>query len=183
MTEKILTGKLVDLVPVNKDRDAALWAKWNIDSDYTRLLDVGPSYLFPQKQIELWMEEGWEDSCEFAIHALAEDKMIGDIGLSGFDRAAGTAWVGIGIGDPAFRGKGYGTDAMKVILSYGFEELNLHRVNLGVFEFNKRAIRSYEKCGFKYEGLLREFIFKEDKRWDIWNMGILHSEWQEMQGK
>jgi RimJ/RimL family protein N-acetyltransferase len=181
MSGTLFTGKLVQLVTINKEKDAELWAKWNIDSDYTRLLDVGPSYLYPRKQIETWIEEIDDGSCEFAIHAIQEDKVIGDVGLGDFDRAAGTAWVGIGIGDMDFRGKGYGTDAMQIILRYAFEELNLHRVNLSVFAYNKRAIRSYEKCGFKYEGLMREFIYKEDKRWDLWNMGILHSEWQEMQ--
>lgn len=180
MADILLQGKLVKLVPINKEKDPELWAKWNTDSEYTRLLDVGPSYPFSKKQIEDWLEEGLEESCEFAIHAIEDDKSIGDIGLGGFDRAAGTAWVGIGIGEPEYRGKGYGTDAMKALLRYAFEELNLHRVNLSVFDFNKRAIRSYEKCGFKYEGLSREFILKEDKRWDIWNMGILHAEWQEM---
>jgi RimJ/RimL family protein N-acetyltransferase len=181
MTDKVLTGKLVKLVPINKEKIAEQWANWNIDSDYTRLLDIGPSYLYARKQIEKWIDEIDDGSCEFAIHAIAEDKVIGDIGIGDFDWAAGTTWVGIGIGEPDFRGKGYGTDAMRIILRYAFEELNLHRVNLSVFEFNKRAIRSYEKCGFKYEGVMREFIYKEDKRWDIWNMGILHSEWQELQ--
>jgi RimJ/RimL family protein N-acetyltransferase len=180
MSETLFTGKLVKLTAVNKEKIAEMWAKWNIDSDYTRLLDTGPSYLYPQKQIESWIDELDDGLSEFAIQAIQEDKVIGDIGLGDFDHLAGTAWVGIGVGDPDFRGKGYGTDAMKIILRYAFEELNLHRVNLSVFEFNKRAIRSYEKCGFKYEGLMREFIYKEDKRWDIWNMGILRSEWQEM---
>jgi RimJ/RimL family protein N-acetyltransferase len=70
---------------------------------------------------------------------------------------------------------------MKVLLHYAFTELNLHRVNLSVFAFNERAIKSYEKCGFKYEGTQREAIYKEDQRWDIITMGILQSEWKAMQ--
>ena len=181
MSETLFTGKLVQLCTINKEKIAEMWANWNIDSDYTRLADIGPSYLYARKTIEDWIDEMNDGSSEFAIRAIAEDKVIGDIGLGDFDRSSGTAWVGIGIGDPDFRGKGYGTDAMRIILRYAFEELNLHRVNLSVFEFNQRAIRSYEKCGFKYEGILREFIYKEDMRWNIWNMGILHSDWQELQ--
>ena len=104
MTDKVLTGKLVKLVPINKEKIAEQWANWNIDSDYTRLLDIGPSYLYPRKQIEKWIDEIDDGSCEFAIHAIAEDKVIGDIGIGDFDWAAGTTWVGIGIGDPDFRG-------------------------------------------------------------------------------
>lgn len=180
MNESLFQGKLVRLCAVDKEKDAELWAKWNMDSDYVRLLDIGPSYLYPKKQIEDWIEEIKDNQSEFSIRSIADDKTIGDIGLDDFDWTAGNAWVGIGIGDADFRGKGYGTEAMRLLLQYAFEELNLHRVNLSVFEFNKRAIRSYEKCGFKYEGIMREFIYKDDKRWDLWNMGILHSEWQEL---
>ena len=70
---------------------------------------------------------------------------------------------------------------MNLLLKFAFRALNMHRVNLGVFEFNQRAIRCYEKCGFKYEGTSRELIFKEDKRWDSLNMGILQSEWETLQ--
>ena len=181
MSENILTGNLVRLTSVDKEKDAELWAKWNIDSDYTRLLDVGPSYLYSQKQIETWLDEIGDGESEFTIRSLADDKVIGDIGLGDFDWMARSAWVGIGIGDPDYRGKGYGTDAMNILLRYAFQELNLHRVNLSVFEFNKRAIRSYEKCGYKYEGTIREFIYKDDQRWDIWNMGILQTEWKTLQ--
>jgi RimJ/RimL family protein N-acetyltransferase len=183
MTESLFEGKLIRLCLTDKQKDAALWAKWNNDSDYYRLMDTGPAGLMPVSQIEEWIvEEASDNESTFSIHTLIDDRIIGSIGLFGFNRDAGSAWVGIGIGDPYYRGKGYGTDAMKVLLNYAFNELNLHRVNLGVFEFNQRAIRSYEKCGFKYEGSEREFIFKEDKRWSIQNMGILRSEWQEMQG-
>jgi RimJ/RimL family protein N-acetyltransferase len=181
MTDEILKGNLVELMPLSKEKDAELWANWNTDSDYKRLLDMDPAFLYPRKSIETWIEEGGDWGVDFAIHAIAEDKVIGDISLGGFDWAAGSAWVGIGIGEADFRGKGYGTDAMKVMLRYAFEELNLHRVSLDVFDFNPRAIKSYEKCGFKYEGTMRDFIYKEDKRWGILNMGVLRSEWLEMQ--
>lgn len=180
--KNLFEGELVRLATYDKGKDAELEAKWNTDSDYMRLQDIGPSYLYSLKQIQEWIEEENGNECNFAIHTLADDKMIGTVGFGDFNWMAGTTWVGIGIGDREYWGKGYGTDAMKVILRYAFTELNLHRVNLTVFEFNKRAIRSYEKCGFKYEGIQREFIYKDDRRWDILNMGILQSEWKALQG-
>jgi RimJ/RimL family protein N-acetyltransferase len=179
--KNLFEGELVRLGTVDKEKDAEFFAKWNTDSDYIRLLDIGPSYLYSTKQIQDWIEESDDNECEFAIRTIEGDKTVGTIGFNDFNWTCGTAWVGIGIGDVDYRGKGYGTDAMKVMLRYAFEELNLHRVNLSVFEFNKRAIRSYEKCGFKYEGVQHEFIYKDDKRWDILNMGILQSEWKAQQ--
>ena len=95
-----------------------------------------------------------------------------------FDR---DTYVAIGIGEPDFWSKGYGTDAMRVMLRYGFTELNLHRISLTVFEVNPRGIRSYEKCGFKHEGRIREFLLRDGKRSDMLLMGVLRSEWEQLQ--
>ena len=113
------------------------------------------------------------------MHTVSDDRVIGFIELGGYDWADRNAWVGIGIGDPEYRGKGYGTESMQLLLGYAFKGLNLHRVNLNVFAYNKRAIRSYEKCGFRYEGTQRESIYKEDQRWDVIDMGILRSDWEQ----
>jgi RimJ/RimL family protein N-acetyltransferase len=92
----------------------------------------------------------------------------------------GESFVGIGLGEREHWGKGYGTDAMRVILKYAFSELNLYRVSLNVFDYNPRAKRSYEKVGFKEEGRCREFLLRDGKRYDLIFMGILRSEWEEL---
>jgi RimJ/RimL family protein N-acetyltransferase len=66
---------------------------------------------------------------------------------------------------------------MQVILRYAFQELNLRRVSLDTFEYNPRAIRSYEKAGFVHEGRVRKFLLREGRRWDMLFMGILREEW------
>jgi RimJ/RimL family protein N-acetyltransferase len=86
--------------------------------------------------------------------------------------------MGISLGDREYWGKGYGSDAMRLLLRYAFHELNLHRVSLNVFEYNPRAIRSYEKVGFVHEGRMRKFLNREGKRWDILYMGITRQEWE-----
>ena len=91
--------------------------------------------------------------------------------------------MGIGIGERQDWNNGYGTDAMQVILRYAFMELNLRRVTLNVFEYNPRAIRSYEKAGFRHEGRIRQYLNRDGQRWDILYMGILREEWMEQQGE
>jgi RimJ/RimL family protein N-acetyltransferase len=76
--------------------------------------------------------------------------------------------------------KGFGTEAMKLILRYAFDLLNLNRISLTVFEYNARAILSYEKAGFRVEGQHRKWVNRDGKRWDLISMGILQSEWREV---
>jgi RimJ/RimL family protein N-acetyltransferase len=131
--------------------------------------------------IKDWFEKDESPNAFFVIRTIEEQKAIGFIELAGYDWVARNAWVGVGIGDPDYRSQGYGTEAMRLLLKFAFRAQNLHRVNLGVFSFNKRAIRCYEKSGFKYEGTERDAIFKDDQRWDVHLMGVLQSEWEVMQ--
>jgi len=178
MNTAIFDGKLVRLTVFNPETDAEVMSKWNHDSEYSRLLDAGAAYIWTPKQIKDWLEKE-KDLHFFIIRTLADDRPIGMIDLSGFNWTARHAWVGIGLGEREFWGKGYGTDAMRILLRYAFDELNLNRINLNVFEYNQRAQKSYLKCGFVEEGRARQAMLRDGKRWDIVFMGILKSEWQE----
>lgn len=102
-----------------------------------------------------------------------EGKFIGGCGVNRMDRKNRVAQVGIFIGDREYLGKGYGTDAMKVLLKFLFEEYNVNKVKLKVFGFNQRAIKSYSKCGFQTEAVLRESIFRFGEYHDMHIMSIL----------
>lgn len=177
MTTNVFTGKKVRLAVFDPEKDADLMAKWNRDSLFSRLLGSEPAQQWTPKQIRVWFEKE-EDVYFFIIHALEDDRAIGLVDLSGFDWGARHAWVGIGLGEREDWGKGYGTDAMQVILRYAFTELNLERVNLSVFEYNLRGYKSYLKSGFVEEGRLRGWMMREGKRYDLIFMGILRSEWE-----
>lgn len=114
----------------------------------------------------------------FIILTLAGDKPIGVIELSGLDWTAGDAFLGIGLGERQYWGQGYGSDALEILLRYAFRELGLRRVSLTVFEYNPRAIHTYEKAGFQNEGRLRQWLNRDGRRWDLLVMGILRQEWE-----
>jgi RimJ/RimL family protein N-acetyltransferase len=183
--ENLFIGKLVRLAGIDPEEVSKSFAQWNRDSEYMRLLDTDPPRLHSSKAIKDWMEkelENAKDMSWFAIRALEDDRLLGDITLSVINWGSREAFVGIGIGERDSWGKGYGTDAMDLILRYGFVELNLQRISLNVFEFNQRALRTYEKAGFRLEGRQRQIMQREGRRWDILYMGILREEWMEKNG-
>jgi len=121
-----------------------------------------------------------KDTYSFAIETLDGSKYIGGCGMNQVDWKNRYAVVGIFIGDEQYRGKGFGSDAMRVLLRFVFDEMNLNRVKLFVFSFNQRAIKSYLKCGFRQEGTMRQEIFREGQYHDTVVMGILRSEWEKL---
>ena len=180
MAESLYMGSLVRLKAIDQATAAEVFARWELDSEFNRLNDSGPAFPPTAKRVREEMEssEPHGNRFTFAIHTLADDRLLGFIGISVTHWVNSDAYVGIGIGERDFWGKGYGTDAMRVMLRYAFRELNLHRVSLTVFEYNPRAMRSYEKAGFVVEGRLRAWLNREGRRWDMIHMGILRAEWE-----
>ena len=182
MIDDLFQGKLVRLRAEEPEILGAALSRWARDSEYFRLLDSDPAFLWSEKWVKGWLEKEQEkeppEDIFFSIRTLEGDCLIGFISLGGFQWSHGEAWVGIALGERSYWGKGYGTDAMCVILRYAFMELNLYRVSLDTFEYNPRAIRSYEKAGFTFEGRLRSYLNREGRRWDVLIMGILRDEWE-----
>jgi len=179
----ILNGTLVRLSAVDPEEFSKAFTGWRRDSEFMRLMDSGPVRLGSQKDTQKWIEKDLDEQelheHSFTIRTLAEDKFIGDIGLYVVNWPGRDAFVGLGIGDRDFWGRGYGTDVMKLILRYGFLEVNLRRVTLTVFEYNPRAVRAYEKAGFRHEGRLRGTLYRDGRRYDELFMGVLRDEWLE----
>lgn len=181
MSKSILTGKLVYLAALEPQALAEAIHRWDRDSEFRRLLDSSPANQYSVKKLkELCQKEQVDEprsGYTFGIHSVEGNNLIGFTDLEGNIIPHGEAFVGIGIGDRDFWGKGYGSDAMKVILRFAFQELNLRRVALDTFEYNPRAIHSYEKVGFIHEGRARKYLYREGRRWDLIFMGILREEW------
>jgi RimJ/RimL family protein N-acetyltransferase len=106
-----------------------------------------------------------------------DSELIGTTGLHGLDFRSRRAEFGLVIGERSFWGQGYGTEATRMMLDYGFGTLNLNRVWLQVFGHHTAAVRVYEKAGFRREGVQREHHFAEGRYVDTVMMGILRSEW------
>jgi RimJ/RimL family protein N-acetyltransferase len=179
MDSNLLTGKLVRLAALDAEKDAEPLARWEVDTEYMRQLDSGPYQLNRARKIREAIEkEQAEDpnTIAFAVRTLTDDKLIGFVAFDGINWQHGDTFVAIGIGDPAYRGNGYGTDAMQVMLRYGFQELNLSRIQLNVFSYNERAIKSYLKVGFVAEGRLRGMLLRDGRRWDFVYMSVLRVE-------
>ena len=179
----ILKGSLIRLAAVDHEELAKAYAAWNQDTELTRLMDTRARLHSIKAIKEFFEKETLEPSPAshyFSIRALDDDRLLGDINFEVINSwGSRDAFVGIGIGSRADWGRGYGTDAMNIGLRFVFTELNLRRVTLTVFEYNPRAVRSYEKAGFKLEGRMRGALLKDGTRWDMLYMGILREEWME----
>ena len=180
----LFRGELVRFTSEEPDARAKVEVRWQRDTEFHRLADSDPIRMESERKLKEWVEKQFENGFQperypFSVRTLAEDKHIGFLVLW-VDLIHNEAWVGVGIGDRDFWGRGYGTDVMKLCLQYAFAELNVHRVSLGLLEYNPRALRAYEKSGFRLEGRTRQDVMREGKRFDSLWMGILREEWIQM---
>ncbi len=185
MSETIFTGELTRLVGVEPDKAGELAAQWARDSEFVQLYHSNQAVPRNAKQVQERlrneMEKARPGNFYFLIQRLDSDQIIGEVGLWGALTPHQNAWLAVGIGERELWGKGYGSDAVRIILRYGFQELNLHRINLNVFSYNTRAIRAYEKLGFVHEGTMRGTLKRYGRRWDMGFMGLLREEWEKRQ--
>lgn len=174
-----IIGERVALGPMRKDL-APLYHRWANDLRLGRDAEMGP--VIPTRLDSL--EEGFSNSSDsernarFTIYELGEWRPIGDAGLSRIDHYNRTALFGIAIGEAEYRGRGYGTEATRLVLDYAFNALGLHSVMLGVFEWNVAAIRVYLKVGFKEIGRQRQSKYMGGRFWDAILMDCLAAEFE-----
>ena len=119
------------------------------------------------------------DALAYSIVELPDWRLIGFTTFSSLDGDNGSVMFHITIGERGAWGRGLGTEVTELMLGHAFERLGLHRVGLSVFSYNLRAVRAYEKAGFRIEGRLREAILRDGIYWDEIHMGVLATEWLE----
>jgi methionyl-tRNA formyltransferase/RimJ/RimL family protein N-acetyltransferase len=163
----------VRLRPMRKEDSAHLY-EW-INSRDPVVLNA-PYRPISDMEHEVWVEtmiNKRSDLVIFIIEDLVTDRAIGSCQLFNINSIHRSAELQIRIGLDAYQGKGLGTEAVRLLCQFGFLDLNLHRIYLHVFSSNKRAIRSYEKCGFEREGILKESAFIDGHWVDMYLMALL----------
>lgn len=177
--QKLFIGKQIRLTALQQS-DLETIAHWYHDSDFIRLYDGTVAAPRNREHWQKWYDDLNKsvNAYQFAIRLLDDKAIIGLIGLDGIIWNQGVSGVGIAIGDPIQRGKGYGHEAMQLILQFAFHECNLHRVQLSVFSYNTAAIKLYERLGFIKEGVYREFILRDGMRHDMLLYSMLRHEWE-----
>jgi RimJ/RimL family protein N-acetyltransferase len=171
-------GELVGLGPIRREF-IPLYQRWMNDFETTRFLDYQP------RPMTLEQETGWyenassaSDEIAFTIYELSTRRPIGNCGLHGLDVRNRRSELGILIGDPEARGKGYGTEAMCLLADFGFTALGLHSLMLWTYEYNFAGQRCYAKVGFREMGRRRASRWHAGRFWDEIAMDLLASEFE-----
>ena len=155
-----------------------LWMEAIHDPEFNLHADGGFAMPNREKEAEMFDSTAKSGGASFTIYTLAEMLPIGGAGLFGINHLQRTGTLGISIFNKNYWGQGYGTEAVKLVVDYGFRFMNLHNIMLDTTGFNERAIRAYEKAGFKIIGRRREAILVAGKFYDQIFMDCLSTEFE-----
>ena len=174
---KILVGDNVYLSPISLD-DVEKYAEMVNDIK----VSVGLGYLSYTNIVDFEREKEFLISVKkekmFAVRLLENDELLGNVGFKSIGEIHRTAEMGIMLGNPKYQRKGYGMEAINLLLDYGFSFLNLRNISLSVFEYNEVAYNLYKKAGFKEVGRLRKAVEIMGKTYDVIIMDMLKEEFQ-----
>ncbi len=171
--------------PIDHEAHPEIESKWTHDSEFMRLMELKParplSPAMVKKQYETIEKEAEEEKnlFYFTIRAREGDRFIGKALVEWVDWTNGNGFIRLGIGAEEDRRKGYGSQALSMLLRYSFGELNLYRVTAVTPSYNEGAIRLFQKFGFMEEVRRRKAINRDGQLWDVISFGLLNSEWQE----
>ena len=181
---QLFEGQDIRFGPIDYDKDPQVEAKWTHNAEFMRLYDVNParplSAGIVKKQyekLEKRMEED-KDLYHFMIRAKADDRLLGKAEVQRIEWTNGNGQIRIGIGEAEDRCKGYGTQALRMLLRFAFAELNLFRMSANVPEYNEGAFALLKKFGFVEEVRRRQALERDGRRWDLLDFGLLKDEWQ-----
>lgn len=176
----MFTGNLVRLREYRRE-DLAMAKDYVNDSEVRQYTEPNVPYLYTMANEEKWYEalSARSDIYSFAIEDIKTGDYIGGCGVNEVDWKNSKVVVGIFIGNKAYRDRGYGTDAMKTLVRFIFEQMNVNKIKLEVYSFNARAIKCYEKAGFKKEAVLKEELFRNGQYHDVIEMSIFKKDYFE----
>lgn len=179
MEQRTLRGPRLTLRPVQREDVVTRW-RWLSNPQVTRYLPLAGRSSLPREDVERYVEDlmaGRSDLIDFTIE-VESGQPVGSCSLRGFD-PAGRAELSILLGETEHWGKGYGREAMGLLLNHAFHDLHLHAVWLVVRDDNARAIRLYESLGFRHDGIYRAAVYEDGRYLDKRLMSILVDEWDD----
>lgn len=174
---KKLIGERLYLSPINPD-EVDTYLKWINEDTVLAVNNSQYSIAVSSKSDLNWLFEPPKDMQRYAIVLLDNNTLIGSISLHNINHLNRNAFIGIFIGGEENRGQGYGAEAIRLILNYGFKTMNLHSINLTVHSDNEADIRCYKKVGFREVGKLPEVVFKNGEYVDKVYMSILECDFE-----
>jgi RimJ/RimL family protein N-acetyltransferase len=181
---RVIRGERLYLRAIERD-DLERCHDWMNDEDLRSTL--AQRYPMSLSREADWIERttrGQDPSrLTLAICLFEGDRHIGNCGLEAIDRDNAAATFGIFIGEKDCRGKGLGEEATRTLCRYGFDEMNLHKIRLDVHAGNTAALQTYERVGFRKEGLLREEAYRRGRYIDVVRMGLLRGELRPRRGR
>jgi RimJ/RimL family protein N-acetyltransferase len=170
-------GERISFRPIELEDEPKLHRWINDPENWRTLAHRGPMSSLAERE---WIQSLVKIREEYVFGIVVKDpqELIGTVGLREIDPISRKASFGICIGDAENRGRGYGTEATKLAVRFGFEELNLNRIELSVFAHNVPAIFAYQKAGFVHEGTFRQAVWRNGAFHDEYRFAILKSEWE-----
>lgn len=185
---KLFAGEQVCLAPLDGDKDAPFMAKWTEDSAWVRSFDSKPYLPLSAAQVRKRLEENEKQSAQsgrsvyFGVRTFPQERLIGYAALGGIEPFNGSAQhLHLAIGEADARRKGYGREAITLLLKYAFHEMNLHRLTVRLPAHNRAALEFFRQAGFRLEARRRLAFLRAGRRWDELILGLLRPEWEEMQ--
>jgi RimJ/RimL family protein N-acetyltransferase len=178
----LFEGNLIKLTALDPEKDADILANWTRDPEFLHLYQLEPARPLSKSQVKQKIEADEKSDNNrflFAIRRVIDDRMVGTALLKWIEYSNGIAWLELGIGELSDRGKGYGREALRLILGYAFDELNLHSLMIMLPEYNQSGRLLLESEGFCVEVNQRKALLRNGQRFDLLVMGLLAKTWRE----
>jgi len=172
-----LTGEKVLLSPVEPE-DAPFLTAGENDSDVRDALFLALPMSTQQQLEKIKLYQAAKDAIVFLVRERQTNTPVGQTAFFRIDYVSRAAVFYLAILDKGYWSKGYGTEATQLMVTYGFDTLNLNRIQLHVCAENKPAIKIYQNAGFQIEGILRQAMYRRGAYVDFWVMGLLKDEWK-----
>jgi len=182
---QLFEGQDIRFGPIDHEKDPPIESKWTHDSEFMRMYETEParpmSVAMVKKAYEKLEKEIEEEKNMFffAIRTREDDRLIGKALVHRIEWSNGNGFLRLGIGSKDDQRKGYGSQALQMLLRFVFAELNMFRISAAVPEYNEGAIALFKKFGFAEEVRRRQALDRDGRRWDMLVFGLLKDEWQD----